>query len=200
MLHTMIFIGRSGCGKGTQTRLFMERVHRHDHEKRKILYIESGERFRKFIRGKSFSAKLASGIYKQDKRQPDFLAGLMWGSELVDELEEDMHLVFDGVARSEPEARMLTTALRFYGRERATVVYIDVRRKWSEEKLLKRGRSDDLSIEKIDKRLDWFDEDVIPAIKYFKTDPFYRVLEIDGEQKIEVVHRDIVAKYDYAKD
>ena len=200
MLHTLIFIGRSGCGKGTQARLFMERITKRDHEKRKILYIESGERFRKFIRGPSFSAQLSNEIYKKDLRQPDFLAGLMWGEMLIDELAENMHLVFDGVARSEPEARMLTTALRFYGRERVTVVYIDVRRKWSEEKLLKRGRSDDINIEKIDKRLDWFDEDVLPAIKYFKSDPFYRLLTIDGEQKIEAVHRDIVAQYDYSKD
>ncbi|MBX4195925.1 nucleoside monophosphate kinase [Candidatus Parcubacteria bacterium] len=197
MLHTVVFIGRSGCGKGTQAGLLKNRIVAHDIEKRKILYVESGDRFRKFIRGNSYSSRLSREIYEKDARQPDFLAGLMWGEMLIEELEEDMHLVFDGVARAEPEAKMLTTALGFYRREMPTVIYINVSRKWSEERLLSRGRQDDVNINKIDKRLDWFDKDVLSAIEYFKSDPFYRVIEVDGEQTIEEVHRDIIAKYDY---
>lgn len=200
MLHTVIFIGRSGCGKGTQAGLLRDRVLRLDSQKRKILYVESGERFRKFIRGSSFSSGLSKEIYESDERQPDFLAVNMWGDQLIEELGRDMHLIFDGVARSLPEAEILTTALRFYKRERVTIVYIDVSRKWSEERLLARGRSDDLNLAKIDKRLDWFDKDVLPSIEYFKKDPFYRVLTIDGEQTIQEVHNEIIQKYEYSAD
>lgn len=198
MLHTVIFIGRSGCGKGTQASLLKNRIAEHDHEKRKILYLESGSLFREFIKGDSFSSKLSKKAYEEDTRQPDFLAVRLWGNALVEELERDMHLVFDGVARAEPEAKLITTALEFYGRERATVIYLDVSRRWSEERLLSRGRVDDLSLEKIDKRLDWFEKDVLPAIEYFKNNPFYKFIEVDGEQSIEEVHRDIVAKYEYS--
>lgn len=198
MLHTVIFIGRSGCGKGTQAALLRERITKHDLEKRKILYVESGDRFREFVRGESYSSRLSREIYEKDERQPDFLAGLMWGRMLIEELEEDMHLVFDGVARAKPEAELLTTALKFYKRERATVIYINVSRKWSEERLLDRGRSDDLNLAKIDKRLDWFDKDVLPAIEYFKKDPYYKVLDINGEQTIEKVHADIISSYEYS--
>lgn len=200
MLHTVIFIGRSGCGKGTQANLLKNRIAEHDHEKRKILYLESGSLFREFIKGESFTAKLSKEAYGNDIRQPDFLAAFLWGGELVENLEEDMHLVFDGVARAEPEAKLITTALEFYKRERVTVFYLDVSRKWSEDRLLSRGRSDDLSLEKIDKRLDWFDKDVLPAIEYFKKNPFYKVIEINGEQSIERVHRDIISKYEYSAD
>jgi adenylate kinase family enzyme len=198
MLHTVIFIGRSGCGKGTQAELLRSRLFRHDTDKRKILYIESGDRFREFIRGDTYSSKLSKAIYELDERQPDFLAGLMWGTQLIEELEPDMHIVFDGVARAKPEAELLTTALKFYKREGVTVIYIDVSRKWSEDRLLSRGRSDDVNLAKIDKRLDWFDRDVLPAIEYFKGDPFYRVLTIDGEQTIQEVHNEIISKYDYS--
>ena len=197
MTHTVIFIGRSGCGKGTQAALLMDRFHKHDVDKRQILYVETGERFRQFIRGEGFSAKLSQQVYKKDLRQPDFLGCFMWASMLVEELDEHMHIVFDGAPRSAPEAALVTTALQFYKREKPTVIYINVSRKWSEERLLARGRSDDKTLDKINKRLNWFDEDVLPAIEYFKKDKFYRYIEINGEQKIEKVFADLVAEYSY---
>jgi adenylate kinase family enzyme len=198
MLHTVIFIGRSGCGKGTQADLLKERIHRLDADKRHILYVETGDHFRHFIQGKTYSSKLSSEVYAKDERQPDFLACWMWSNVLLHELEENMHLVFDGAPRALDEARVLTTALHFYRRERPTVIHLDVSRKWSEEHLLKRHRLDDVSLKRIDSRLDWFDKDVVPALEYFKSNPFYRVLEIDGEQSIEKVHSDIVAAYEYS--
>lgn len=196
-LHTIIFIGRSGCGKGTQAALLKDRIKRNDEKGRQILYIETGEHFRRFIRGGGFSSKLSLRAYESDERQPDFLACWMWGELLINELEEGMHLVFDGAPRSEPEARVLTTALEFYGRERPTVIVINVSRAWSEERLLARGRQDDKTLSKINKRLDWFDQDVTPALTYFKSNPLFRIIEIDGEQSIEKVHSDIIAAYDY---
>jgi len=197
MVQTVIFIGRSGCGKGTQAALLMDRIHKHDTEKKQILYVETGERFRQFIRGQGFSAKLSEEIYKKDMRQQDFLGCFMWASMLVEELDENMHVVFDGAPRSAPEAALVTTALEFYKRVKPTVIYINVSRKWSEERLLARGRMDDKTLNKINKRLNWFDNDVLPAIKYFKTHPFYRFIEVDGEQPIEKVHADLVAEYSY---
>lgn len=199
MLHTVIFIGRSGCGKGTQAALLMERITKHDIEKRRILYVETGERFRRFFGGESLSSRLARGVYEKDERQPDFLAVFMWGGELIENLGPETHLVFDGVARSEHEAKMLSSALGFYGRDRATVIYIDVSRKWSEERLLARGRADDVNIAKIDKRLDWFESDVLPSIEYFRSNPFYRVLTVNGEQTIQEVHNEIISKYEYGR-
>ena len=172
MHHTVIFIGRSGCGKGTQADLLKNYIHKRDHENKQILYVETGHRF------------------------PDFLAGYMWSSELVEELGEDMHLVLDGAPRSQPEARLLTTALKFYGRENPTVIYINVGVKWAETRLLSRGRQDDKTLEKIDKRLEWFERETLPAIEYFKDNNFYNYIEVNGEQPIEKVHQDILDKYE----
>jgi adenylate kinase family enzyme len=195
--QTVIFIGRSGCGKGTQARLFQNRLDKQDREGRKILYVETGESFRQFIRQDNYSSKLSKEVNSKDERQPNFLACWMWANILIDQLDEGMHLIFDGAPRARPEAELLTTAMRFYNRERPVVIFINVSREWSEEKLLARGRADDISLEKIDKRLDWFDKDVVPAINYFKSDPYYRFIEVKGEQSIEKVHSDIIAAYDY---
>jgi adenylate kinase family enzyme len=195
MLHTVIFIGRSGCGKGTQANLLKERIASLDPEKREILYVETGEYFREFVKGESYTSKLSKVIYEEDRRQPDFLGSWMWSEMLVRELRSDMHIVFDGVARAYSEALLLSTALKFYERILPTVVYLNVGRKWAEERLLRRGRLDDKTLEKINKRLDWFDTDTWPAIEYFKVNPFYKFIEINGEQTIEKVHTDIVTRY-----
>ena len=174
-----------------------ERITREDGKR--ILYVETGDHFRQFIRGKGYSSGLSRKIYEQDIRQPDFLACWIWSNMLIGELREDMHLVFDGAPRARDEAEILTSALDFYKREKPAVIYLDVSRQWSEEKLLKRARIDDLNLEKIDKRLDWFDEKVLPVLEYFKREPYYRFLEINGEQSIEKVHSDIVARYEYSE-
>lgn len=198
MLHTVIFIGRSGAGKGTQCDLLRERIHRLDDKKRQILHIETGEHFRRFVRGKNYSSRLSHEIYREGIRQPDFLSCYIWSSVLIDELGEDMHLVFDGAPRARDEAEILTTALKFYKRENPTVIYINVSKSWSEKRLLARGRVDDLDLKDVEKKMAWFDKDVVPAIDYFKSNPYYRFLEIEGEQPIEKVHSDIVAMYEYA--
>ncbi|MBX4189180.1 nucleoside monophosphate kinase [Candidatus Parcubacteria bacterium] len=196
MLHTVIFIGRSGCGKGTQASLLKERLIARDPDKRQLLYVETGERFRQFIRGGSYSSRLSKEIYDADKRQANFLGSFMWSQTLIEELEENMHIFFDGVARSRPEAELLTTAFEFYKRERPVVVYLNVSRKWSEDRLLARGREDDTTLAKITKRLDWFEKDTLPAVEYLKQSSFYKFLDINGEQSIEKVERDIVAAYE----
>ena len=49
-LQTFIFIGRSGCGKGTQVTLLQEHIKKQDHKRHILFYIETGERFRQFIK------------------------------------------------------------------------------------------------------------------------------------------------------
>ena len=186
--QAFIFIGRSGSGKGTQVELlkpFLEKTGL------PVLYIETGDMFRKFIKGDSYSSKLSKVVYESDSRQPDFLASYMWATFLVRDFTGQSHIIIDGAPRSENEARLLETALKFYCFEKAHIINLEVSRSWSEKHLLARGRSDDANLAKIDLRLNWFDSDVIPAIEYFKgTD--HNVVTVNGEQTVEEVHADIL--------
>ncbi len=188
--QTFIFIGRSGCGKGTQAELLQKYVKEKD-SNGEIFYLETGQNFREFIKGDSFSSRLASKIYKNGDRQPDFLAIWMWAHILVNQFKGNEHAFFDGITRSLPEAETFTTAMEFYNRK-VNVVYINVSRQWSEDRLRSRGRVDDVDGAEVNKRLDWFDKDSMPAVEYFKTHDLYNVLEINGEQTIEKVHTDIL--------
>ncbi len=189
--QTIIFIGRSGCGKSTQAKLLAEYIEKADTQHRQIYHVETGAEFREFIKGKNLTNVLSRKVYENVERQPDFLAVTMWTKAFIENLTGEEHVMIDGAPRSLPEAYVLDGALNFYGRK-ANIVYLNVSREWSEKMLMSRGREDDSSAEKIKKRLDWFDKDVIPAIEYFKQGGFHTVVEVKGERPPEEVLADIV--------
>lgn len=192
-LQTFIFIGRSGCGKGTQAILLREHLKKQN-PKADIFYLETGARFRQFISGKNYSSQLSSEAYIAGDRQPDFLAIFIWSQVLIENLKGGEHLIIDGTPRSLDEAKILDTALSFYGRKNPIVIYLNISIEAAIERLRARKRADDKDDDKNDKRLNWFETDVYPAIHFLKNNPHYRFLEIDGENSPEEIHEDIIRK------
>lgn len=192
-LQTFIFIGRSGCGKGTQVALLQEHMKKQD-DKRHIFYIETGERFRQFIKEHSLSSRLAAEIYKSGNRQPDFIAVWMWAHLLVERLTGEEHVIFDGTPRSLHEAQIIDTAVTFYNRQRPHVIYLKISRETSKARMIARHRMDDINAEEIERRLNWFESDVIPAVEYFRKHSKYNFIELDGAQPVDVVQRDLLLK------
>lgn len=188
---TLVFIGRSGCGKGTQAKLIIEEIKNRD--SREIFYLETGQSFRNFIATGNYSANLSKKVNEEGGLQPEFLAVWAWAHLLVEKMQDDMHLVIDGTPRKPHEAQVFDSAMRFYGRVKPTIVHINVSADWSRERLLSRGRGDD-NHDDIEARLKWFETDVIPAINFFKNNSDYNYIEINGEQEIDKVHRDLEIK------
>lgn len=189
-MNAYIFIGRSGCGKGTQAQLLQKEMK--DRGLGDFFYVETGDVFRDFIKGDGLSNLKSRAIYESADRQPDFLACHMWTQYLISHFNKPTHVIFDGTPRSLTEAKVLETALDFYNFDKVFVVYIDVSREWSQEHLKARGRSDDQTSAKIDKRLNWFDTDVLPALDYFEQNSRYVFCKINGEQPIDAVHATIM--------
>lgn len=189
--QTFIFIGRSGCGKGTQADLLQKYLKTQD-PGREIFYLETGNRFRDFIKGDSLSSKLSLDISHRGDRQPDFLAVWMWSHLFIENLKGNEHVIIDGTPRSINEANVLDSAVKFYDRQPAKVIYLNVSRAWAEKRLHDRGRTDDRSLTEVKKRLDWFETDVLPAVSHLREHPEYHFLDINGEQPLEEVHQSII--------
>ena len=189
---TFIFIGRSGCGKGTQAGLLQEEL-KAKYGDNPIFYLETGQRFRDFIQQDNYSSSISKKIYESIEPQPSFLAIWMWSHLLVDNLKGNEHLVIDGTPRSYSDALVLTSAMKFYGRK-AHVIYLNVSRKWSEDRLMGRGRADDVKPEDIKKRMDWFDKDVMPAVEYFKYNSDFKFIDINGERTIDEIHTELMSR------
>lgn len=191
--QTFVFIGRSGCGKGTQVEL-LEKILKQKTDNREIFYLETGKRFREFIQRDTYSGHLAKEIYESGERQPDFLAIWIWSHLMIESFKGTEDLISDGTPRSLSEAIAFFTGMKFYKRTPINVVYLKVSRQWAEDRLKDRGRFDDVDSDKVKKRLDWFDKDVAPAVEYFRENSEVNFLEIDGERSIEDIHTDLVSK------
>jgi adenylate kinase family enzyme len=80
-----------------------------------------------------------------------------------------------------------------------TVIYLDVSEGWALDKLKSRGRADDTNKEEMDRKMEWFAEDVMPVLAHYKDDPRYKYIHVNGEQTIEQVHKELVEKLNHTK-
>lgn len=190
--QTFIFIGRSGCGKGTQAKLIQEYLENND-PKGKVLYIQTGQELRKFIKGDSTTQKLCKIVYDKGGLQPEFLAVHMWTRVLVNEYTAGEHLVLDGMPRKYHEAGVLDSIWSFYKIKHPYVVFLDIPKDEAMKRLLARKRFDDNEKE-IEERLSWFEEEVVPTLDFFKNNPDYHYFAVDGTCSPEEVHKEIIAK------
>lgn len=185
MRKSFIFIGPSGSGKGTQAKKLLSYL-KEQGEAQEPCYIEAGKEFRTFIEEDGFVQNISKEVYGMGKRQPDFLAVYMWANILIRRFNGQESTVFDGTPRSLTEAKVLDTALRFLRMEKVYVITLSLSREVARERLTARGRHDDDPYG-IEKRLDWFEEDVIPAIEYYKKHPSHTFIEVNGEEERDVV-------------
>jgi adenylate kinase len=188
--QSFIFIGRSGCGKGTQAKFLQDFLKKND-PARAQLYIQTGAEFRKFIEGNSITQKLSKEVYDKGAFQPEFLAIYMWTNVLVNQYTKDEHIIMDGMPRMYHEAGVLDSVWRFYGVKPPHVVYIDISKEESRRRLLARHRFDDTE-EEIAARLQWYEDNVVPTLDFFKNNPDYNYLTINGEQDPAAVFADIL--------
>ena len=189
---TIVFIGRSGSGKGTQAELLKKRLAKVD-PNRAVFHLESGAKFRAFINENTYSSQLAREVTERGDLQPPFLSVWVWSHLMVENLKGDEHLVLDGTPRREEELVTLDSAFKFYKRSHVHVIHVDISRDEAVRRLTGRDRSDDVP-DLITNRLDWFEEQVVPTIDRFRGMNDYTVHDVNGERSVEEIHVDIATR------
>ncbi len=181
----IIFVGRSGCGKGTQAELLQKNL------PGKSLYVGTGAYFRKMIAGDTLTGKLYKDAYDRGELAPDFMVTAFLSNVFMNEYTGTENMVFDGVARLKHESEALHEMFVFYGIKKVKVIYLNVTSEWAIDKVSRRGRSDDAGMSV---KMQWFEEKVLPGFAYFKQNPLYSFIDINGEQSVEEVHQEIINK------
>ncbi len=186
-----IFIGRSGSGKGTQAKLLIEELKKRGRPE--PLYVQTGQELREFIKGDSFTQKKEKEQYDLGMLTPEFLALYAWIRLVVTKYDGAQDLIFDGTPRKPHEAGVLNSIFEFYTFEKPWVIHIHISAEEALRRLLARKREDDEESE-IKKRLKWYETDVVPTIEYFRNNPKFNFIEINGERGVEEIHEEIAKK------
>jgi len=183
-----ILFGRSGSGKGTQAELLINLLEKNNQS---VLYIETGREFRSFIGGSNYTSDRTKEALERGELLPVWLPVWLWAEKFVRNYDGTQTLVLDGLARRMTEAPVVDSALKFYGVEDCKVININVSREEAKRRLVARGRPDDTEEEKINRRLDWYDRDVLDVMDYFADKKGYHFIDINGEQAVDDVFSDI---------
>src|SRR5205085_2657051 len=106
-------------------------------------------------------AELNRTIMEKGGLLPTFLSVHVFSEQLMHEMKGNEHLIIDGFPRTEDQVPVLDSAMRFYKREKPTIIYINISDEEAVRRLIKRGRSDDTEAG-IRQRLAWTREHMEP--------------------------------------
>ena len=187
--QTFVFFGIVGSGKGTQVKLLEEYLKQHDGLK--CVYAYPGAEFRKLIDSGSHTGSLVRDSLHRGELQPDFLTNAIFTDILISSITPEKHLIADGYPRTLVQSGVFEQMMQFYGRKNIKIVYIKLSKEEAMKRNLLRGRHDDTE-EGLARRFDEYENNVVPAMDYFKGKSGYDKFEINGEQSIEDVHKDII--------
>lgn len=172
MSKKILFIGPQGSGKSTQAKLLSQYLN--------ILYISSGDIFRDISKKSSELGKKVRQLMKEGKLIDDQTT-----CEVVkDELEKEVYtkgFILDGYPRTVEQMETFDPGFDL-------VFYLDISKKVSLERLLKRMREDDTPA-LIEARLVYYYKQTEPLLGYFKNKGILK--EIDGQRNVSEVQSEI---------
>lgn len=181
---TFCFVGRSGCGKGTQAKFMLERL-----EKQGVFHMETGRFLRELLALKNPTTERAGHVLMQRGGLfPWWFPMFLWLREMIEHGHADKHIVGDGTPRRVPEAKFLDDVMSWHERPLPVCIYLDVAEEEVVRRLLARGRADDQE-EAIRNRMQYFGEDVIPMIDYYEERG--RLIQVDGNMPPEIVWQQV---------
>ncbi|MBI4999711.1 nucleoside monophosphate kinase [Candidatus Gottesmanbacteria bacterium] len=189
----IIFYGPEGAGKGTQAKLLSEKLN--------LPILTSGDLVREAaandpgLLGDICRRALHEGKYVADSEM-----FVLWKNRLK---RKDMKKgwIMDGFPRNLNQAKFLTSKVVKHGYKIEKVFYLKITPKESMKRLLRRGRklhesNSELhdSPERIKQRLEMYYQGERQVLDFFTK--MGTLEEINGEQSIEKVHREIMSRID----
>lgn len=188
-----IIIGPPGSGKGTQAKLLLKRF-------KGLHYVYPGDIFRALFNANTDAGDRIKKIGESGGLQPEELATTLWMYEISFNVKKGYGFLLDGSPRKPKEAEALFNFLKFLDKLKTTILFlINVSEKESFKRLTKRvdvatgkeiKRADD-DKKKIKLRWSLYKKETIPAINYMRRKSC-RLIEVNGEQSIENVFKDIL--------
>ncbi len=169
-------MGVAGSGKSVQGRMLADRL--------ALPWLSTGEFLRMLVSG---------------DRRKDMISGKLLSDKEIISLVQKMftiinphdEFVLDGFPRTAAQADWLIGQIKHGQLHGTAVVHIDISKETAKDRLLSRGRPDDVD-ESISARFVEYDQTVKPILEQFKN-AAVPVYTINGDQDIKKVHEDIAS-------
>jgi len=209
--RNIIFLGRSGSGKGTQAELLMKKF--------ALVNIDTGDILRRLTKRNDKFGKTISETISHGKLVPIWLVIYCWLDQLL-KIPSKKGIIMEGSPRQLEEAKILEEVFSWLGREDFKVVYLQTSAKEVTQRLLTRRicskcgkefslnftpdlkncsgcggklirRKDDYP-KAIKNRMLFFQKKILPVINYFRKKKM--VVEVNGEGSVQEIHKRILKK------
>lgn len=178
--RNIFFIGKPGCGKGTQAKLLSEKTG--------WPTFGSGDEFRKMAKEDSALGHKVKEENDAGILQPHWLAMYIYLKALFS-ISENQSAIFDGFNRKIPEAELVISSLKWLNRP-FTTIHIVISDNEAMKRLAIRGlESDRVDDHFVPERLKEFNKFTQDAIGLFRDAG--SLIEINGEQPREQIAADI---------
>lgn len=171
----IIFMGVAGSGKSVQGRQLAD--------EQGLAWVSTGEFLRMLISGDK-RKEMVAGKLLDDKEIISLIRKIF---TVVDTNQE---FVLDGFPRTSAQADWLLSQVKHGQLHVAAVIHITASEEAVKKRLLSRGRPDD-NEQAIGSRFQEYEEQIKPILEHFKA-AGVPVCDINGEQDVAKVHKDIV--------
>jgi adenylate kinase len=176
----IIFTGVAGAGKSVQGKLLADELG--------YPWLSTGEFLRMLIAGERRKEMLAGKLLSDTE-----MIALM--QKVLNLLPPDEEFVLDGFPRTPDQAEWLLAQVKAGLIDVTAVFRIDATREVVKDRLLRRGRQDDHH-EAIEERFREFEHTIVPILEQFK-EAGITVYQIDGQQEVRDVHKNIMRVLGY---
>jgi adenylate kinase len=170
----IIFMGVAGSGKSLQGKRLADEMG--------LPWLSTGEFLRMLISGEKRKDML-KGYLLNDQEIIDLVQKIL---AIINKNEE---FVLDGFPRTSAQADWLLNQVKHGQLKISAVIHLKASEAAVEKRLLSRGRQDDTK-EAIDERFREYEESVRPILEHF-IEAGVNVVDVDGEQDVDVVHDQI---------
>lgn len=178
--QTIFFIGKPGCGKGTQAKLLSEKTG--------WAVIGSGKEFREIAQEDTPVGRKVREENYQGLLQPHWFAMYLYLKNLFS-LPEGANVIFDGFNRKEEEARLVVDSLVWLNRS-FKVILIDISDEEAKRRVIERREKENREDDNfLDTRLHEYEHYTKKAIALFESQG--ALVTINGERTREEIAEDI---------
>ncbi|MEK7144288.1 MAG: nucleoside monophosphate kinase [Patescibacteria group bacterium] len=177
---TIFFIGKPGCGKGTQAKLLAEHTG--------WPVFGSGQEFRKIaeeptVVGKKVKQEIDAGLLS-----PPWFAMYLYQKALFS-IPERQSAIFDGFNRKVPEAELIVDSLTWLDRPFWVVDVVISDEEAAKRIAIRKLESDRVDDQFVPERLKEYNKFTKDALEIFRTAG--KLIEINGEQTREAIAEDV---------